>query len=611
LILDVVAPSAHAGSDAEKGERRAYSPGCMMHGIAVLQRARCAFGYHIFQLRGETMIFHLPSLSPRIQSLRNRGARPSTKFPSLSMLAITLLSVWSGVGVLAAQQRNPPTGDWKPRIHFYAGPAWNNDPNGPIFLNGHYQLFYQENPYGDTWGHMSWGHAASPDLVHWTKFPVALPEGDGVMNFNGTVVEDLKNTSGFCGELPKGAPACLVAVYTGDSKPNGEERQSQNLAYSRDGGMTWIKYNKNPVLDFGLRDFRDPKVFWHEPSQSWVMVVMLADQHVVQIFRSPDLKRWKAASKFGPAGATGGVWECPDLMDLDVRDSEGHKVGSHWVMSVNLNPGGVAGGSGNQYFLGRFDGTRFVEDHPNSPIRWVDWGKDFYASTSFANVPKDENRLWIAWMSNWQYAGVTPSFPGRGEMTLARRLYLRQGNAQGSADSLVLVQEPVLPASTHLPASGTLTLDQANAKFGGKEPGDSVYALRAIFEPGAAAEIGVRLRRSSLKPDEPAEEETLVGIDRAKGQVFVDRRRSGYVSFSADFPVRTVAPLKHPDAKTIALQIIVDRNSVEVFAEGGETVLTNLIYPSDASRGLAFYATGEAGQGDAPRIRNLSVVPLR
>jgi fructan beta-fructosidase len=557
------------------------------------------------------MIVKLPDLSSQLKTCLDRDALPAKGVRSLLIPTLVLISTLSVVGIVAAKDKEKPTGDWKPRIHFYAGPAWNNDPNGPILLNGIYHLYYQDNPYGDTWGHMSWGHAASRDLVHWGKFPVALLEGDDVMNFNGTVVEDPKNTSGFCGEVPKGSPSCLVAVYTGNSKPKGEERQNQNLAYSRDGGMTWTKYNKNPVLDFLLKDFRDPKVFWHEPSQSWVMVVMLADQHVVQIFRSPDLKHWKAASKFGPAGATGGFWECPDLMNLDVRDAKGDKVGSHWVMSVNLNPGGIAGGSGNQYFIGQFDGTRFVEDHPKSPVRWVDWGKDFYASTSFANIPENENRLWIAWMSNWQYAGVTPSFPGRGEMTLARRLYLRQEELPNSPDPFVLVQEPVLPATTDLSASGSATISEANAKFGGKELGDSVYALHATFDPGAATEVGVRLRRSSLKPDEPAEEETVVGIDRAKRQIFVDRKRSGYVAFSPDFPARTVAPLKHPEAKTITLEIVVDRNSLEVFAEDGETVLTNLIYPSDTSQGLAFYATGAPVQKDAPHILNLTAVPLR
>ena len=530
----------------------------------------------------------------------------------VSMLVFTLVCTLGSVVVVRAKDKAPkPTGDWKPRIHFSGSPAWNNDPNGPILLNGIYHLYYQNNPYGDEWGHMSWGHAASRDLVHWQKLPVALLEGDGVMNFNGTVVEDPANTSGLCGEQDKSVAGCLVAVYTGDSKPEGHERQNQNLAFSHDGGMTWTKYNKNPVLDLYLSGFRDPKVFWYEPTHSWIMLVMFADMHTVQIFHSPDLKHWKAASKFGPTGAVGGAWECPDLMNLDVRDAKGNVIGSHWVMSVNLNPGGEAGGSGDQYFLGQFDGNKFTEDRPGPGRQWVDWGKDFYASTSFANIPKDQNRLWIAWMSNWQYAGETPPLPGRGEMTTARRIYLRQEAGANGTTFLTLVQEPVLKLPENdPPASGALTIDEANRKFGGKEPGDSVYMLQANLEVGTASEMGIRLRRSSMKPDEPAEEEIVIGIDRAKGEIFVDRMRSGYVSFSPDFPVRTAAPLKRPGATSVPIEIVVDRNSVEVFAEDGETVLTNLIFPSDSSQGIAFYATVPPAGGTTAHILDLNLFPL-
>lgn len=535
----------------------------------------------------------------------------------VSILALTLAFTLGTVVVVNAKdkEKTKPTGDWRPRIHFYAGPAWNNDPNGPILIDGVYHLYYQTNPYADVWGHMSWGHAASRDLLHWQKLPVALLEGDDVMNFSGSVVEDPRNTSGLCGEQVAGKPPCLIAIYTGDSKPkfgqisqDPKERQNQNLAFSLDGGLTWTKYAKNPVLDLMMTSFRDPKVFWHEPSHSWVMAAVLADLHIVQIFRSPDLKHWKAAGKFGPTGAIGGAWECPDLMNLDVRDAKGNVLGKHWVMSVNLNPGGEAGGSGNQYFLGQFDGSKFTEDRPGPGRQWVDWGKDFYASTSFANIPQDENRLWLAWMSNWQYANTSPPLPGRGEMTTARRIYLRQEAGPNGATSLNLVQEPVLDPPESSGASGTLTIEEANRRFGGKEPGDSVYLLRATLQPGTASEAGIRLRRSAMKPGDPADEETVIGIDRAKGEIFVDRRRSGYVSFSPDFPTRTAAPLKHPGAAAIPMQIVVDRNSVEVFAEDGETVLTNLIYPSDSSQGIAFYAAGDAAS--SAHLQDLELVPL-
>lgn len=502
--------------------------------------------------------------------------------------------------------------DWRPRIHFYAGPFWNNDPNGPILVNGEYNLFYQNNPFGDLWGNMSWGHSVSKDLIHWKQLPTALPAAFGVMNFSGSVVEDDHNSSGLCGAARVGGPPCLLAVYTGDSKSmQGQERQNQNLAFSLDGGLTWTRYARNPVLDLMIGSFRDPKVFWYEPLQSWVMVVALSDMHTVQFYRSNNLKQWKMTGSFGPAGATGGAWECPDLLNLEVRDAKGNRIGSHWVMSVNLNPGGVAGGSGNQYFLGQFDGNRFVADNRKAPKLWVDWGKDFYASTSFSNTPADESKIWIAWMDNWTYAASTPSLPGRGEMTLARHLYLRQDDANGSPNSLVLVQEPILPTVEQASPLEPVTIAEANRRFAQGGPESGVYAIHTAIEPGPATEVGVRIRRSSLNPDQPASEETVVGIDTAKNQLFVDRTRSGYVSFSPDFPARTVAPLKHPNAKTISLEIVVDRNSIEVFAEDGETVLTNLIFPSDSSLGLAFYsAEGPAGGAD-PRLLNLRVTSLR
>jgi len=538
------------------------------------------------------------------KSFRQAGVR------AVWMVSLVLACCAIATTVVAAKDK--PTGDWKPRIHFYAGPSWNNDPNGPILLNGQYHLFFQNNPYGDTWGHMSWGHTVSGDLVHWSRLPVALLEADGIMNFNGTVVEDRGNTSGFCGNLSQSSAPCLVAVYTGNSTmSSGVGHQNQNLAYSRDGGTTWTKYNKNPVLDLMVENFRDPKVFWHEPSKSWVMLVMLALQHNMQIYRSPDLKHWKLAGSFGPKGATGGAWECPDLMNLDIRDDKGNRTGSRWVLSVNLNPGGVAGGSGNQYFIGQFDGFHSVEDHPSSGTHWVDFGKDFYASTSFANIPDNENRLWIAWMDDWAYADKTPPLPGRGEMTIARRLYLRQEEATGQAEPLVVVQEPDLPIPAHKRNRAPLTVEEANAAIAGSGYESGVFLLKATLDPGTAGEVGIRLRRSALKAEEAANEETVVGIDRTKGQIFVDRNRSGYVTFSPDFPARTVAPLKHPDAKSIPIEIIVDRNSVEVFAENGETVLTNLIFPSDASQGLAFYATGAPAGGDSAHVRDLEVVPLK
>ena len=516
---------------------------------------------------------------------------------------------------------------WQPKIHFYAPPNWINDPNGPILLNGQYQVFFQFNPFGDQWGRMSWGHAVSPDLIHWKQLPVALPEENGIGIFSGSTVEDKENTSGLCGAAGQKTPGCLVAIYTGASP----EKQTQNLAYSKDGGAPWAKFAGNPVIDAGLKDFRDPKVFWHGPTGSWVMVVALPDQHKVRFYRSKNLREWEVASEFGPAGAVSGVWECPDLFELPIYDGAGKAVydtylkrpASRWVLNVNLNPGGPAKGSADQYFVGKFDGFRFVEDHPHSGPHWSDWGKDFYASTSFSNTAVGSDgipeRTWIAWMSNWEYAAKLPSLPGRGEMTVARHLYLRQprGPAPTPAqEPLLLVQEPILPGPAHK-AYGAMfgapkfqSIALANADIAGKKLPGSAYRLRFDLAPGDASESGVRLRRSAANSEGSASEETVVGIDAESGRIFVDRTHSGRVDWSPEFPVRVSAPLKHSQAESTTIEIVVDRNSIEVFAENGETVLTDLIYPSAGSDGISFYSSPTPPGAGPALVRDVELVPL-
>jgi sucrose-6-phosphate hydrolase SacC (GH32 family) len=240
---------------------------------------------------------------------------------------------------------------FRPQFHFTPERNWMNDPNGMVFFEGEYHLFYQYNPHGNKWGHMSWGHAVSRDLVHWEHLPLALPEENGIMIFSGSAVIDWKNSSGFGVD---GKPP-MIAIYTGHTP----KRQDQRIAYSNDRGRTWRKYESNPVLDVGMADFRDPKVFWHEPHQRWVMVVALATEKKVHFYTSGNLKQWKYAGEFGPAGATGGLWECPDLFPLTIEGEAGVKK---WVLIVNINPDGPAGGSGCQYFVGNFDGSRFVSD---------------------------------------------------------------------------------------------------------------------------------------------------------------------------------------------------------------------------------------------------------
>ena len=521
----------------------------------------------------------------------------------------------------AQQQVSTPataaaTTQWTPRIHFSAPPNWINDPNGPIQLNGQYHLFFQTNPAGDRWGNMSWGHAVSPDLAHWKQLPVALAEENGIAIFSGSTVEDVNNTSGLCGDPGQKTPGCLIAIYTG----NSQDKQTQNLASSRDDGVTWAKYASNPVLDLGLKDFRDPKVFWHAPSQSWVMVVALPTQHKLRIYRSKNLRQWEQAGEFGPAGSVSGVWECPDLFELAVRDAKENWVASRWLLNVNVNPGGPAKGSADQYFVGQFDGYRFTEDHPGSGPHWADWGKDFYASTSFSNLPPDKDRVWIAWMSNWQYADKLPSLPGRGEMTVARRLYFHQSPSHPALsitqEPLLLVQQPILPIPDVKPYAAMFgappfqTISQANATIAAQKQFGSVYRLSFILNPGDAEEAGVRLRRGTLNPTEPAAEETVVGVNYSTGRIFVDRTRSGKTDWSPDFPARVSAPLRHPQDNSIPIEIVVDNNSIEVFAEDGETVLTNLIYPAATSQGISFYATATPPGAGPALVRNVELDPL-
>ncbi|MFD5537054.1 GH32 C-terminal domain-containing protein [Streptomyces sp. NPDC127079] len=266
----------------------------------------------------------------------------------------TALAALSGLGLLVASPASAATlhqEPYRPQFHFTPAQNWMNDPNGLIWYKGRYHLFFQYNPAGDTWGNMSWGHAVSTDLVHWKELPVAIPQDDDEMVFSGSVVLDKDNTSGL--GSTKNPP--LVAVYTGLVKSTGVQRQS--LAYSTDGGTTWARYSGNPVLDLGSVNFRDPKVFWYAPTHSWLMAVALSDQHKISFYGSADLRHWNHLSDFGPAGATGGVWECPDLFPLPV---DGDVTKTRWVLAVNLNPGGIAGGSGAQYFVGDFDGTKFT-----------------------------------------------------------------------------------------------------------------------------------------------------------------------------------------------------------------------------------------------------------
>ena len=458
---------------------------------------------------------------------------------------------------------------FRPQFHFSPAKNWTNDPNGLVFYQGEYHLFYQYNPFGDTWGHMSWGHAVSADLVHWKHLPVALAEENGEMIFSGSAVVDWHNSSGLSRNPDPRDPSCMIAIYTGNS-----DHQSQSIAFSNDRGRTWTKYKGNPVIDLGLRDFRDPKVFRHEETHRWIMVVALPADHKIRFFGSSDLKRWTALSDFGPAGATSGAWECPDLFPLPVDGGQ-----TRWVLSVNINPGGIAGGSGNQYFVGQFDGTRFTNDNPASQTLWADYGKDFYASQSYSDIPsQDGRRIWLGWFSNWQYANKEPTHPWRCGQSIPRVLRLKRiGN------SIRLAQEPVAELASlrgeHLHI-GPADVHEANLRLHGFQ--SDTYELSTEIE--TSGEAGFKLRKGTS-------EETLAGYNAKRAEVFIDRTRSGLVDFSADFPGRHAGPAVSA-AHRIKLHIFVDRSSVELFANDGETVISDRVFPSPASNGLEVYALG-------------------
>jgi len=461
----------------------------------------------------------------------------------------------------------------RPQFHFSPTENWINDPNGLTYHNGEYHLFYQYNPHGVTWGHMSWGHAVSKDLVHWEHLPVALEEEDNIMMFSGSAVSDRNNTSGFGTE--ENPP--IVAIYTGHY--TNEKRQNQQIAYSLDNGRTWTKYRGNPVLDIDKADFRDPKVIWHEPSGKWVMAVALSKDKKIHFYGSPDLKEWEFLSSFGPAASTEGLWECPDLFELPVENADGE---SRWVLQVDVNPGAVAGGSGGQYFIGHFDGTRFAAEEPaESPAAeplWVDYGKDFYAAQSWSNV--SDRRIWLAWMNNWQYAEEIPTNPWRGSMTIPREVSLRK-----YAEDIRLVQQPLQELTSLRESHSQITgLDLADEVRDLRPDGISGNQLeiKAVFDNIKAGEFGLIVRKGS-------NEETVVGYSPKSEEVFVDRSQSQQNAIHDDFEGRHAAPLKPEDGK-ITLHLLIDHSSVELFANNGRVVITERIFPAAGSDGVSLYA---------------------
>ena len=536
-------------------------------------------------VRGGKWVWALAGLC---RDLRDRAR---TLFLLAAALAAALVSV-------AASPQGFYMEPFRPQYHFTPEKNWMNDPNGMVFYEGEYHLFYQYNPAGDKWGHMSWGHAVSPDMVHWTHLPLALAEADNVMIFSGSAVVDWKNSSGFGKD---GRPP-LVAVYTGFRTT--DRVQFQCIAYSNDKGRTWTKYSGNPVIDINSKDFRDPKVQWHDATRRWIMTVSLSAEHKVRFYGSENLKAWTLLSEFGPAGATGGVWECPDLFELPLPGTNDKR----WVLVVNMNPGSVAGGSGGQYFIGRFDGTQFVADG-DSPIpprpgrsasesaHWFDYGPDYYAAVSWSDVPAaDGRRLWLGWMSNWEYGGDVPTSPWRSAMSIPREVGLSR-----TAEGIRLVQKPAREMESlrdrHF-AFKSGDVSEANAWLKERNVQGDQLELMVEFAPRSSGTEGVKVLKSDT-------EATVIGVDRQRGRAFVDRTQSGNVTFHQKFSGVYDAPLAVHDGR-VKLHLFVDASSVEVFVNDGERVFTSLVYPSAASRGVELF-----GSMTSARITSLNVWTLK
>ncbi|UBM59090.1 glycoside hydrolase family 32 protein [Marinilongibacter aquaticus] len=470
---------------------------------------------------------------------------------------------------------------YRPAIHFSPETGWTNDPNGLVYYAGEYHLFFQHYPDSTVWGPMHWGHAVSTDLVHWEELPIALyPDSLGWI-FSGSAVMDLENTSGLGS---KENPA-MVAIYTYHNSPKEQtganDFQYQGLAYSLDKGRSWEKYTENPVLpNPGIRDFRDPKVSWFEEFQKWIMILAVQDH--VEIYSSTNLTAWQKESEFGKTqGAHGGVWECPDLMAFDL---EGQKK---YVMLVSVNPGGPNGGSATQYFVGDFDGHAF--DPNSNETRWVDYGKDNYAGVTFSNSP-DQRKVFIGWLNNWQYANQIPTGQWRGAMTIPRELTLRKDgenfelynypvsefeSLQGETSALQaesIREEKILTSTLTPPAEIKLRLGFADE-------------TSPLFEIVLSNDLG---------------EKVVLHFDGE--QLVLDNTQNGWDDPNHQFAVKSTAPFSIENG-TLSLDLVLDRASMEVFADAGKRVLTSQYFPTKPYTQLSIKGNVDLEEGEIKTLK--------
>ena len=443
----------------------------------------------------------------------------------------------------------------RPQFHFSPKTSWMNDPNGMVYHNGTYHLFFQHNPDSTVWGPMHWGHATSTDLVHWEEHPIGLyPDSLGTI-FSGSAVVDKGNTAGF-GEN------ALVAIFTHHNPAIAKERtglhQYQSIAYSTDEGKTWTKYEGNPVLpNPGIRDFRDPKVMWHEETDRWVMT--LATRQTITFYSSPNLKEWTRLSEFGEdIGAHGGVWECPDLISFD---HEGKKV---WVLLVSINPGGPNGGSATQYFVGDFDGTVFTPYETET--KWLDYGRDNYAGITWSNT--GNRRIFIGWMNNWDYANMVPTGNWRGAGTIARDLAITQLAGKWHVTSTPVAELRAITEPFYEIPQLEINGETSLRDIAGKLP----ETYRLDFTAPADKDFVVKLKNEH-------KEWVDISYKAEEKQFFIDRTKSSDTSFSGKFASINTAP-RIGTSRSVLFTLFVDVASVELFADGGLTVMTDTFFPT-------------------------------
>lgn len=454
---------------------------------------------------------------------------------------------------------------FRPVYHHTPACGWMNDPNGMFYKDGVYHLYFQYNPYGSVWGNMHWGHSTSTDLMHW-KFEgcAIVPDAWGAI-FSGSCVVDHENTAGFGKEA-------VVAFYTSAKSTPWGDIQMQSMAYSLDNGKTFTKYEGNPILTSSEKDFRDPKVFWYAPGKHWVMILAVG-QHM-EIYSSVNLKEWKKESEFGAMqGAHGGVWECPDLVEIPVEGTREKK----WVLICNLNPGGPFGGSAAQYFVGSFDGKKFVNESPTQ-TKWMDWGKDNYATVTWNNAP-DGRCIALGWMSNWQYANNVPTRQYRSANTLARDLTLYREGQELYLKSTPSVE--VKKARGKKVSIPSFKVSEKHEMVNLFEEKQGAYEVEIVIQNAGASKIAFCLLNDKG-------EKVSMYYDLNRKQFVMDRSESGTVDFSKDFPAVTVAPANVD--KELTLRLFVDRSSIEAFGEDGKFVMTNLVFPSQPYVKMCFEA---------------------